>query len=1089
MTSKSVQGLTFGFDIGVASVGWAMLTPEHIVALGVRAFDKAENEKGEPLNLNRREKRTARTRLARRALRMKKLRRMLRDAGLAASADTSAFEASQPRDAQDPWQLRAAALDRLLTPEEWTRVLYHLVKRRGFYAARKSEETDEKSEGGKLSKGVASTSNLLKTKAWRTLGEMAARDEAFAQAKRNKQGDYKNSFSRILLRDELKQLFDAQRELGNGFTSKALFEQVDKLFWTQKPALSGDAMLNLIGKCTFEPNEFRAAKRTWTAERFVWLTKLNNLRISHNGDYRGLSEAERQIALPLPYSPTPLSYKQLRKALGLAEEAKFAGLSYPRLSDPKGKDPEAANLIEIKGWHELRKALNRAGLESTWQRISQQTALLDQIATHLTILKTDDELKVGLASSGLNEAEITALLSVSFTDFVSLSLKALGAIVPLMETGQRYDEACTALNYRPPTPETRSRTLPPLFRIETRTIRNKKKVVRIPFVPNPVVARSLNQARSVMNELIRRHGSPVAVHIELARDLSKPLRERQEIKKGQENFQKERADAVAHFKGNFDGRDPRPKEQDLLKYRLYREQEGQCAYSQQMIDLGRLLEGGYVEIDHILPRSRSFDDSQNNKVLVLAAQNRNKGRQTPFEYMDGASESVQWRNFEAWVRGHKNLRKPKRDRLLRKNFDEREAREFAERNLNDTRYATRYFAQFVRENLQFAEGAGEVPVLTPSGSFISFLRARWGLMKDREQSDLHHALDACVIAAASPALIKRVSDFHRRDELAHLSDGTFVDNATGEILSAEQAAELGARFPKPWEWFREEVLARLAANPVEEIKLRCLSSYDTAQLEALKPVWVSRAPKRRNGGPLHQETIRSAKQLMQGQSAVRVSLQNLKPGDLEDIVGAHDGRNAGLIAALTERFKTFGADGKKAFAQPLYKPLIDGSPGPLVRSVKLLSTQKGGVAIRGGIADQASMWRVDVFEKAGKFYLVPIYQSDRGRKDLPIRAALAHVPREQWTLLDGSYQFRFALSMNDPIRLQKKGQIILGYFAGMDVASANISIWSHDRNILEGKDGLHRGLGVKSVLAFDKLHVDLLGNLYPARPEKRRGLA
>ena len=46
MISKPDFGqLTFGFDIGIASVGWAVLNKNRIVDLGVRAFDKAETAK------------------------------------------------------------------------------------------------------------------------------------------------------------------------------------------------------------------------------------------------------------------------------------------------------------------------------------------------------------------------------------------------------------------------------------------------------------------------------------------------------------------------------------------------------------------------------------------------------------------------------------------------------------------------------------------------------------------------------------------------------------------------------------------------------------------------------------------------------------------------------------------------------------------------------------------------------------------------------------------------------------------------------------------------------------------------------------
>lgn len=91
MEKVSTSPLTFGFDIGIASVGWAVLNENRIVDLGVRAFDKAENEKGEPLNLQCRMARTQRNRLSRRVFRLKKLRRLLRDHGLVATAKVEAF--------------------------------------------------------------------------------------------------------------------------------------------------------------------------------------------------------------------------------------------------------------------------------------------------------------------------------------------------------------------------------------------------------------------------------------------------------------------------------------------------------------------------------------------------------------------------------------------------------------------------------------------------------------------------------------------------------------------------------------------------------------------------------------------------------------------------------------------------------------------------------------------------------------------------------------------------------------------------------------------------------------------------------------
>lgn len=1095
--------LTFGLDIGIASVGWAVLedrtiSPEKsagiIVDLGVRMFDAAEEGKtGEPLNLARRLARGMRRRLNRRVQRLKKLRRVLRDEGLFPDASEQHF-LTQAQD-KDLWTLRAEGLDRQLTASEWGRVLYHLTKHRGFYAARKTEESDDsKSEGGKLTAGVHRTKKLFEEKGYRSIGEMVARDEEFEQAKRNKAGSYKNSFYRKLLREELNLLFECQRKSGNPYTSETLQKRVDDLFWQQKEALSGKQMLRMVGLCTLEKTEYRLAKNTYTAERFVWLTRLNNLRISEYGERRALNEAERNLLLNLPYEQTTISYKQVRKLLdkhlGFNPEAKFNGLDYYR----KGDKAEDEKLFLAQSFHELRKTYEKAGIASDWLKRSSEpkpvlSAFLDSVGVALSIYKTDSELREALQKLGCSDAESEALLSVSFSGFINLSRKALEKIVPLMEQGKRYDEACAAVGYQ---------------HSEFHSGGSEKFLPHIEYtdVRNPVVFRSLNQARKVVNALIEKYGSPYAIHIETARDLSKPFAERKKIEREQKEFADNRQASIKLFKEDFPHMgEPKPK--DLLKYRMYKEQHGKSAYSLKPIDLSRLLEAHYVEVEHILPYSRSFDNSLNNKVLVLTKENQEKQNKTPYEYLDGKNQSDRWREFESWVQGNKSFRQAKRERLLRKDFGEKSEKEFSERNLVDTRYITRFLANFIKQHLKFAQfndTENKTPVLTPAGGFTGFLRARWGLMKDRNESDRHHAMDACVIAAASHALIKRVSDFSRQKEcLEIIYSGHVINKETGEVLHHQKT-----HFPEPWENFGEEVRARLKANVKDEIS--GITHYQEQDIQSVKPIWISRMPKRRNDGAVHQETIRSAKYLAEEKSTVRMPLANLKLSHLtpfkdsgkpnDDVmVGLDDPRNEGLVNVLRERLEAFGGDGKKAFAEPVYKPLVDGSNGPLIRTVKVFSVQKGGVAVRGGIADQASMWRVDVFEKGGKYFLIPIYQSDRKKgAELPSRAATQGKSRNQWVFVDESFTFRFSLCLNDAVRLETRDKIYFGYFAGLGVATATITIKSHDNNaaINNGKNwqGSWTSLGLKTgIISFEKYQVDVLGRIYPAKDEVRRGLA
>ncbi|MFZ5466274.1 MAG: type II CRISPR RNA-guided endonuclease Cas9 [Pseudomonadota bacterium] len=308
-----------GLDIGMASVGAALLTDDHIHALHVRTFDKAETAKeGESLNTIRREARLTRRRIRRRTHRMLRLRRLFKREGLIASHDSKDFA-----NAASPWDLRAEGLDRLLAPSEWAAVLYHIVKHRGFQSNRKSEaKADEKA--GQMLSGVTANQKRMEEGGWRTVGEMAARDEKFAQAKRNKGGEYTHTFARADLADELSKLFNAQRALGNPHSATMFEEAVHKLLMARRPTLSGDNLLKMVGKCTFETAEYRAPKASHTAERFVWLTRLNNLRISNHGEVRSLNEDERQAVIHLPFTQTKVTYKQIRTKAGLPETARFS---------------------------------------------------------------------------------------------------------------------------------------------------------------------------------------------------------------------------------------------------------------------------------------------------------------------------------------------------------------------------------------------------------------------------------------------------------------------------------------------------------------------------------------------------------------------------------------------------------------------------------------------------------------------------------------------------------------------------------------------------------------------------------------------
>ncbi|MCX8087229.1 MAG: type II CRISPR RNA-guided endonuclease Cas9, partial [Rhodocyclaceae bacterium] len=598
---------------------------------------------------------------------------------------------------------------------------------------------------------------------------------------------------------------------------------------------------------------------------------------------------------PLPYRQAgDFKYEHVRKAL---TKAGLGDFTFAGVNEDKEKDV----LVKLPAWQTLRKAMKDKGLETEWEGLAGRAiggdpAMLDAIAWVLSVFKDGAEVEAELAKLNLpgGEKMIEALSEVSFDKFHNLSLKALRKIVPHMEGGLRYDEACQAAGYHHSQPQAgegkKSRFLPPLYSgrdKDGRMIFND----RLDVPRNPVVLRALNQARKVMNALIREYGSPAAVHIEMARDLSRPFDERNKIRKAQEEYREKNEKDKAAFAAEYG---IAAKSREFEKFQLYREQQGKCAYSLKPLDLHRVIfEPGYAEVDHVLPYSRSFDDSKNNKVLSLTEENRNKGNRTPYEYLMAIDPSGErWREFAAFVEANKNYRLAKRQRLLRKDFTSKAAEEFRARNLYDTRYICRFFKNWVENHLQLAEKVEADGTVLPvakrcvvlNGQTTAFLRARWGLLKIRSESDRHHALDAAVVAACSHSMVKRLADYSRRRELENLRAG-FPDPETGEILDPAMFQRLAEHFPEPWPHFRQELQARLFVDDAEELRTRLevFGTYSKEALAAVRPLFVSRAPQRRNGGAAHKDTIYAQPERLKAQGGVtqRVPLASLKLADLD----------------------------------------------------------------------------------------------------------------------------------------------------------------------------------------------------------------
>lgn len=711
----------------------------------------------------------------------------------------------------------------------------------------------------------------------------------------------------------------------------------------------------------------------------------------------------------------------------------------------------------------MRKALNTLRKDHI-RNISREQ--LDAAGTALTNPENEDKLREALKQAEFEPLEIEALLTLpSFAGYGHISVKACRKLIPYLEQGMNYNDACQAAGY------------------DFQGRQNGEKAQFLPAsteemedITSPVVRRAVAQTIKVINAIIREQGeSPVSIHLELAREMNKNFQQRSELDKAMRDNSAENERLMKELNELFPGRTVTG--QDLVKYRLWKEQDGRCAYSIQPLELDKVITvSGYAEVDHIVPYSISFDDRRTNKVLVLASENRQKGNRLPLQYLQGKRRD----DFIVYTKANvKNFRK--RQNLLKERLSEEDGKGYIQRNLQDTQYIAAFMLNYIRNHLAFADcsGAGKRRVVAVNGAVTAFLRKRWGLSKVRADGDLHHAVDAAVIACTTQGMIKRVSDFCKR---------------------AETTAVRNEHFPEPWPHFRDELTQRLSACPQEDLMKINPVYYATVDISSIQPVFVSRMPRHKVTGAAHEETIRS--QVNEQYTAVRKSITELsldKDGKIKDYFNPSS--DTLLYEALKKRLTEFGGNAKKAFAEPFYKPRADGPPGAQVRKVKVVAKMNNTIPVRsgGGVAKGGNMIRIDVYYVPGDgYYWVPIYVADTVRPELPNKAVLRGKSMEDWKEMKEE-NFLFSLYDNDLILVEREEPInfslvngdstlpnkfsvkkVLVYYKSGNISNAAIKVETHDGAYV------FEGMTFGTVRKIQKYQVDILGNYVPVKKEKRQ---
>lgn len=1075
-----------GFDIGIASVGWAVVAldgedrPFGIINMGSRVFDAAEQPKtGDSLAAPRREARSARRRLRRHQHRLERIRRLFIVEKVVSQAGLDTlFEGKL----EDIYALRVKALDAPVSNTEFARILLHIAQRRGFKSNRKSGTSKE---DGELLAAVTANRALMSEKGYRTVGEMLLKDPQYSANKRNKGGKYLATVGRDMVEEEVRAIFKAQRVRGQTFAAAELEEQYLEILLSQRSfdegpgqgsPYGGSQIEKMIGKCTLEAGEPRAAKASYSFEYFTLLQNVNHLRLMCSGESTPLSGAQRETLIALAHKTKDLNFSRIRKELEIPADTTFNAVSYKNAEDYEEAEKKT-KFCYLRAYHQMRAAFNKLSKNHFDGLARQQKNELGRV---LSTYKTSANIRPRLAAAGLSEMEIDIAETMSFSKFGHLSVKACDKLIPFLEKGMKYDEACAAAGYD--------------FKGhdgETRTCLLHPAEEDFADVTSPVVRRAISQTVKVLNAIIRERGSsPTFINIELAREMARDFAERSKMKKDMDENHARNERIIERIRTEY-GKE-RPTGQDLVKFKLWEEQHGECAYSQRHISIERLFEPGYVEVDHIIPYSISFDDGYKNKVLVFTEENRNKSNRLPLQYLQGKRRE----DFIVWVESSiRDFRK--KQRLLKETITSEDEKKFKERNLQDTKTMSRFLLNYISDHLEFADFASgrKKHVTAVNGAVTSYMRKRWGITKIRENGDLHHAVDALVIACTTDGMIQQVSRY------AALRECEYVQTEAGSVAVSQHTGEVLRQFPYPWPEFRRELEARLGDDPRRAVISQRFPVYVNGDIPVRK-LFVSRMPRRKVTGAAHKETVKSPKALKDGVVVVKRALTNLKldpkTGEIANYYMPQSDRL--LYEALKEELKKHGGNGAKAFTAPFHKPKSDGTPGPVVNKVKLCEpTTLNVLVLKGaGVADNDSMVRIDVFhvENDG-YYFVPIYIADTLKKELPNKACVAYKPDEQWKEM-ADKDFIFSLYPNDLLRVTHKTKLKLTkaqkestlpdtyetkqemlYYISANIHTAAIGCRNHDNTYEIG------GMGIKTLEKLEKFTVDVLGEYHKVEKEPR----
>ena len=843
LMSKHVLGLDLGVgSIGWCLIALdAQGDPAEILGMGSRVVpltnlgdDKAFSKgKAFTANQKRTARRTMRRGFARYQLRRYRLRRELEKVGMLPDAALIQLPLLEL------WELRerAATAGRRLTLPELGRVLCHINQKRGYRhvksdaAAIVGDEGEKKDSNSAYLAGIRANDEKLQDE-HKTVGQY------FAEQLRQNQSESPTGgisyrikdqiFSRQRYIDEYDQIMAAQRVHYPDILTDEFIQMLrDEVIFMQRPLKS---CKHLVSLCEFEKQEkvMRVHQDDGKGgrqlvERMVKFgpkvapkssplfqlcriyEAVNNIRLTRpDGSPRDITPEERAKIVAHLQSSASLSFAALKKLL--KEKALIADQLTTK-SGLKGNSTRVALAAALQPYPQYHHLLDME-LETRMMTVQLTDEETGEVTEREVAVVTDSYVRqplyrlwhilysieerdamrralitqLGMKEEDLDGGLLDQLYRLDFVKpgYGNKSAKFICKLLPQLQQGLGYSEACAAVGYR------HSNT-PTSEEITERTLLEKIPLLQRNELRQPLVEKILNQMINLVNALKAEYGVD-EVRVELAREL-KMSREERERMTIQNDKRKEANDEVAE---KIQKCGLYPTKSRIRKYRLWEEAGRQCLYCGQSIEEEQCLNGDDMEVEHIIPKSVLYDDSYGNKTCACRRCNKEKGNRTALEYIRAKGWEAEYmeRINERLKEKKISYSKYQRLRWLKEDIPS----DFLERQLRLTQYISRQAMAILQQgirrvsasegrvtarlrslwgygkilhtlNLDRYDSMGETERVSREGEATEELRIKeWSKRMDHR----HHAIDALVVACTRQSYIQRLnrlsSEFGREDK-------------------------------------------------------------------------------------------------------------------------------------------------------------------------------------------------------------------------------------------------------------------------------------------------------------------------------------